>query len=390
MRRLARAVVAAGLVATVLVSGAGALRFSDESYLTPTGVVGTPYTHRFTGPPPDQEGRGCDPPYTFLVDSGSLPPGLSLSSDGLVSGTPIQAGSYSFYVSMHDDPTDKPWCNPASAEREFTITVIGRLVIGPESVGPGTVGVPYSVAMTATLSEPKAWSISAGALPPGLTLDATSGVIAGTPTSAGSFPFTVRAVVDELRSDTKALTIVVRDPLVVTGSRPFDPRKHLARTEVGIRFAAALSATGGSGTYAWSLSGGGLPPGVALAPNGRLAGRAGGAGTYRFTVSVADGEGRSAVFDGAISVAPRLEIVTRRLRPGSVGRFYRAKLVARGGVPPTRWSAAGWFVQGLRFDSTHGLLVGTPRDPAVYRFTVEATDALGVTRTRALTLVVRR
>ena len=71
-QRTSRAVLAIGLVgvvAGVLVSGASALRFSDESYLVPVGVVGQAYTHRFTGPPPEQEGRGCDPPYIFLIDS---------------------------------------------------------------------------------------------------------------------------------------------------------------------------------------------------------------------------------------------------------------------------------------------------------------------------------
>ena len=111
---------AALLVALVVVPSAAALRFTDDSYFVPAAVVGSPYSHQFKGD------GGCGPalPYQFRVLNGALPPGLSLSSNGLISGTPRQAGSWSFWVELSDqDPPSASWCRPAQSEREFTISV---------------------------------------------------------------------------------------------------------------------------------------------------------------------------------------------------------------------------------------------------------------------------
>ena len=376
------------LVATVIVSAAAALRFDDSSYLTPEGVVGTPYTNRFTAPPAGGGGAGCDPPYIVGVDSGALPPGLSLATDGWLTGTPTQAGSWSFWVSIKDDPTDKPWCNPMSAEREFTIRIIDRLTIGPESAAPATVGLAYSLPMTATLSDPKAWSISQGALPPGLALGSSDGLISGTPTSAGSYSFTVLAVVDSKRSDTKALTIVVRDPLAISADEPFDAARHAARGEIGLAFRGALVVSGGSGTYTWSPASGTLPPGVTFAADGTISGRPTAVGIYRFRASAADTEGRVASYDVMLSIAARLSIATQVLRSARVGRPYRARLVTSGGVGPKTWSKRGQLAPGLRLDASVGELRGTPRTPGRYRIALEVADALGVRSKKALPLIV--
>jgi hypothetical protein len=111
---------AALLVALVVVPSAAALRFPDDSYFVPAGVVGSRYSHQFKGD------GGCGPalPYQFRILNGGLPPGLSLASNGLVSGTPRQAGSWSFWVELSDqDPPSASWCRPARSEREFTIEV---------------------------------------------------------------------------------------------------------------------------------------------------------------------------------------------------------------------------------------------------------------------------
>lgn len=387
--RLLRTTLVAGGIAVVLVSTAAALRFSDESYLTPTGVVGSHYSHRFSAPAAGGSGAGCDPPYLFAVDSGALPPGLSLgSNDGVVRGTPTQAGSFSFWVSIKDDPTDKPWCNPLSAEREFTITILDRLVIGPESIAPGTVGVPYSVAMTASLPGPKAWSLVQGTLPPGVTLDGVKGVISGTPTAAGSYSFTVRGVLDASRSDTKALTLVVRDPVTIAVSQGFSTA-HTARAEVGAAFRAALTASGGTGAYTWTVSRGAFPVGLALARTGAVSGRPRETGTYRFTVTAADAEGRAAAFDAVVRVAARLAIATLPLRAARVGRPYRARLRSSGGLQPVRWRiASGVPPRGLRLDPASGIIAGIPTVAGSYRVRVECIDALGVRAVAARTLIV--
>lgn len=384
--RFARVLVATAVLAGVLVSTAAALRFSDESYMVPQGVAGTPYSHTFSAPPPTTSGAGCDPPYIFRVLQGALPPGLSLGqTSGVVSGTPTQAGAWSFWVQLSDDPSGKEsWCtSPMSAEREFTISILPGLAITTTVAAPGTVGATYSAALATDLPGQKAWSVSSGALPAGLTLGAADGVISGTPTTAGSFPFVVKAVLDDKRSDTQDLTIVVRAPVEITTPSP-------PRSEVGVPFRLPLSASGGAGTYTWSVSGGALPRGLALSADGTIAGTPSLAGTYAFTVSASDTEGRVAPLPATLVVAPRLAIATRLLRPGKVGRLYRARLRTSGGVIPKTWRVkTGPLPRGIRLDRTLGVLSGTPTKPGRYRVTFEAVDALGVKSSKTLVINVR-
>ena len=119
-RRFALTVVVATLVAVVVVPTAAALRFTDASRLPPDGAVGSRYFHQFAGV------GGCGPalPHQFRILNGGLPPGVSLASNGLVSGTPTQQGSWSFWVELSDqDPPSADWCRPAKSEEEFTINI---------------------------------------------------------------------------------------------------------------------------------------------------------------------------------------------------------------------------------------------------------------------------
>ena len=96
--RLARTVLLASLIALVVVPAALAIRFTDDSYNMPPGVVGQSYSKQFNG------AGGCGPalPYQYSLIGGKLPAGLSLSSSGLISGTPTQAGNSSFWVNLSD------------------------------------------------------------------------------------------------------------------------------------------------------------------------------------------------------------------------------------------------------------------------------------------------
>jgi hypothetical protein len=120
--RLFPALLATLAVALVAVPTALATRFTDDSYFVPRGQVGASYSHWFHGD------GGCGPglPYQFRILSGDLPPGVSLSKDGHLSGTPTRGGTYSFWVELSDqNPPTADWCVPKQAEREFTVVVDG-------------------------------------------------------------------------------------------------------------------------------------------------------------------------------------------------------------------------------------------------------------------------
>src|SRR5438128_4236220 len=168
MKRRVTIFLTAVAAALVLTSAAWAIRFTDESYFTPAGTVGTPYSFTFTG------AGGCGPalPYQFTIIGGSLPPGLGLALSGLVSGTPTQAGSFSFWVNLSDqNPPSADWCRPSEAQRQFTIAINGSggspptpaPVAAPSITTAGlpeaSVGNSYSTSFAASGGGNQTWSL---------------------------------------------------------------------------------------------------------------------------------------------------------------------------------------------------------------------------------------
>jgi hypothetical protein len=425
--RLAQALAVVATLAAVVAATAGALAFDDQRpcpaaytenesgeplpaapFACPDGIVGTPYAMQLLG-------RGsCEPYFRFTVLSGAVPPGISLSSGGLLSGTPARAGTWRFRVRAQDlaaSDGGPEWCISADqADGEFVITVHPGVVVTTEAARPGTLGAPYDLALSAqttsgpnelsplpgcTLGElasgscPFTWSVVQGQLPAGLRLNPVTGQVLGTPSAEGSSSFVVRAALDDGRAGTRSLTIAVRQPLAIDARAPFGARGAPTLSEVGVPFAARLAASGGTSTYSWSLAGGALPPGLALAPSGTVAGRPRAAGSFRATIQLEDSEDRTAVFRAVFRVASRLSISTAALEPGSVGRVYRARLAATGGLAPRSWKVAGGSLPaGIRFDRSRGLLSGTPTRAGRYRVTFEASDNLGVKSTRSLVITI--
>ena len=154
-------------------------------------------------------------------------------------------------------------------------------------------------------------------------------------------------------------------------------------------FEAALIASGGQGTFTWTLTSGALPPGVTLQPDGKISGEPTVPGKYAFVSTVKDGEGRTVNVNSTIVVAAKLLIAPQRLAAAKVGRPYRARITITGGVAPKTWSVRGKLPQGVTFATKLGILLGTPRKPGTYRFTVEVADAFGVSASKRLTLVVK-
>jgi hypothetical protein len=138
------------------------------------------------------------------------------------------------------------------------------LVLTTSSLPNGTVNASYSAALAATGGvTPYTWSIIVGSLPPGLALNSSTGVISGTPASAGTYTFTGQVADSQNPSDTdaKQLSIVVNPPPtappnILTTSLP-DGRR-------GVAYSQTLQATGGVTPYSWSLASGSLPQGLTL------------------------------------------------------------------------------------------------------------------------------
>lgn len=145
-----------------------------------TGVSGIAYSSTLSA-------SGGIGPYSYSVSSGALPTGLALSTGGQITGTPTRVGAFNFVILARD-------ANGQTGTANLTINIgVATLTITPTSLPNGAQGIDYNQTISVSGGvAPYSFAISAGALPSGLSLNATSGVISGTPTSSGAANFTVR------------------------------------------------------------------------------------------------------------------------------------------------------------------------------------------------------
>ena len=221
-----------------------------------TGYVVTPYI-----------GAVAQTPQTFTGT------GTTRSVTGLTPGT-----AYTFTVAAQNLAGTGP---PSARSTAVTPNASPTLTFAPPPAGQ--VAVAYSVQLTATGgTAPLVWSISAGTLPPGLSLNASTGLLSGTPTTGGSYSFTVKITDAVGETDTRAATLVVAARVTLTFVSP-------PAGELGVPYSDQLTFTGGTGPYVWSISSGSLPPGLSLnTSTGLLSGTPTTAGTYSYTVRITD------------------------------------------------------------------------------------------------------
>jgi large repetitive protein len=352
--------------------------------------------------------NGCDA-YRWEITNGGVPPGLSMSSSGLVTGTATAAATTQPWVTVHDLTAAEggpSWCGGDNhSERQFVFTVVGGGSGGGSSPPPApapqpplqittaglpraTAGTPYTASLGATGGGSLTWTVSAGSLPSGLTLGA-NGVVSGTPAAAGTFSFTARVGDGAGRSASKQLDLLVADKL--TASAPADQP-----WEVGRPLQVSINARGGTPGYSWKLSGT-LPVKTGFIGdkgNGStsfLQGVPAEAGTFPIALTVTDAAGASTQVTVTLTVAPKLQIATFAIGRARVGKRYLLALAARGGVGHTSWTlAAGSLPAGVKLNATTGVVSGKTRARGRFRFTVLVTDSLGAKAAMTYSLTVTR
>jgi uncharacterized protein (TIGR03437 family) len=165
----------------------------------PSGAVGAAYSFQLGV-------SAGTPPYKWSITGGALPAGLSLSSGGVIGGTPATSETATFTIEVIDSTA-------AVAVQSFSLTVKpGPLVIPPSYPPYGLMGIPYSFTFTASGgAAPYAWSLASGALPSGLTFSA-AGSISGMPTAEGVYGLTVKVSDTAGDSATLATGITINYP----------------------------------------------------------------------------------------------------------------------------------------------------------------------------------
>ena len=259
---------------------------SIDSPSTLQATIGAPFAFQFSA-------FAGTAPYNWTVSAGSLPPGLALdSATGILSGTPTSVGNSTVTIRLTDS-------RALSAEKQIVISITpAQLSITTQSVPAGTVGANYSVQLIATGGrQPFLWLIAQNALPTGLSLSSSSGLISGTPLAAGDFPFTVRVIDADGRSFNKSLSISV----LIAGLRISDiaPVQSIR----GTPFTLQMVATGGTPPYSWSTATGGLPAGLALnTTSGLISGTPSVSGSFVAGISVRDQNAQQATTSVQITV----------------------------------------------------------------------------------------
>lgn len=237
----------------------------------PAGTVQVAYSTTVSG-------VGGASPYTFTVNVGSLPNGLSIApSTGVISGTPTLAGAFNFTVLANDS-------NGCSGTTNLSIVINCPVInVSPGTLPAGTSGAAYSQTVSAAGGNNSfTYSVSSGSLPIGLSLNSATGVISGTPTVASTYNFTVKATDSSTCFGSQAYSVTISCPAITLApvTLPFGV--------VSISYSTNITASGGSAPLTFGVTGGTLPGGLTLSSAGLLSGKPTAAGTNTFTVTATD------------------------------------------------------------------------------------------------------
>jgi hypothetical protein len=387
----------------------------------PAGTVGVPYSQTLTA-------TGGTAPFTFTVSSGALPPGLTLSSAGAISGTPTAAGTFFFtvqalnstgctgtraftlviatpppaVVAVDDDDNTARTAALVGAAAGAAGLFAGRALApgghrcGRFTVIPATpalpacvIGQPYSLRFSTSDGASPHNFIVKGAPPPGLTLD-SDGNLSGTPTATGSFSFSVAVTDARNCSSERPYTLVVNQSSTSATGNPgalpagsaldINPDK-LPTGTAGLAYKQTLVASGVAMPFRFSVAGGSLPAGLTLATSGSISGTPTDAGTSNFTALVTDRYGNTAMRDYTITVNPpcsKLSLSPAELQEGEIGEAYSHTLKADGGTGSFTFALVGGALPaGLMLDPATGEIRGKPQQAATSKFKVRVTDSGG-------------
>lgn len=239
----------------------------------PDGNVNQPYT---AGPLTVSGGTVS----SWTLAAGALPPGLTLASNGTITGTPTQGGLFSFTVQANGSPN-----NDTGGLSIFIVAPLelqlptGRPLPAAGLTAKKAVNEALTTSVKAVGGRPP-YAFSATALPPGITVDAATGTISGTGTTAGRYTSTITV------KDQAGATKAVEFKFTILPLLQFVKGKGLPAGKVNRQYSARVAVSGKEARTARFAVSGQIPPGLELDDVGRLTGVLLKAGTFRMRVFV--------------------------------------------------------------------------------------------------------
>ncbi|WP_189644632.1 putative Ig domain-containing protein [Luteimonas gilva] len=354
----------------------------------PAPAVGVAYSQTLSS-------SGGVAPYSYALTGGSLPPGITMSGN-TISGTSTGSGPYNFTVTV----TDSTAPTALTAVKSYGFTIAAPILDLVQDTPPAaTISIPYSLQFTTVGgTAPYTYSIEPGpGLPPGLSMSST-GLVSGTPTSAGSFPFTLRYD-DSTTISTGGDHFGVQSVTIVVNAAPtivVNPAT-VPNPTVGVAYSQTFTGSGGTAPYTFQITAGALPAGLTLSSTGALTGTATAGGTFNFTVEAKDANNFTGTRAYSITTNPPTITLSPTTVPNAtMGTAYSQTLTASGGTMGIGYIfnvTAGALPPGLALSSSTGAISGTPTASGTFNFTVTATDrstgtGAPYTGSQAYTLVV--
>jgi len=324
---------------------------------------------------------------TYSVFSGTLPNGLSLNaSSGAITGTPTTANTFNFVIKAADTFGD-------SNTHSYQIVVSAPPAITFSGVVPATATAHVAYAGGSAAASggvgTLTYSVFSGALPDGLSLNASTAAITGTPTTANTFNFVIKAADTFGDSNTQAYTIVVSAPPAITfsGVVPATATAHVAYA------GGSAAASGGAGALAYTVFSGALPDGLSLnASTAAITGTPTTANTFNFVIKAADTFGDSNTHSYQIVVSAPPAITFSGVVPANATynvAYPGGSAAATGGAGALTYTVfSGALPNGLGLNATTAAITGTPTTANTFNFFIKAADAFGDSNTQAYSIIV--
>jgi hypothetical protein len=333
------------------------------------GTANTPFSQTFT----QTGGVGA----TTFSTVNALPVGMTLAANGVLSGTPTQAGGFDIVVTA----TDANGCTGAGATYHLVINCQTITVTNPATAS-GTVNAAFSQTFTQAGAIGAATFSTASALPAGLAL-AANGLLSGTPTQKGTFPIVVKVTDGNLCTGTaatynlsigcQAIGVGVPATSTATSNTPFSQTFTVTNTVGTVTFTTAST----------------LPTGLTLAASGVLSGTPTQTGSFPIVVTATDANGCAGISATYTLVVgcQTWSVGPATLPQATTSVAYPAVTFTHsGGIGSVTFTEGGALPNGITFAA--GVLSGTPTQSGSFPITVTATDANGCTASRDYLLVV--
>ncbi|MBW0370301.1 IPT/TIG domain-containing protein (plasmid) [Ensifer adhaerens] len=349
----------------------------------PNAAFGAAYSQTVTA-------SGGIAPYSYSVTSGTLPQGLNLSAAGVLSGTPTEVGTFNITISATDAATGT---GPFSGAQSYALVVdqvlpIANAVtatVAANSTANGiTLAITGGAADSVAIANPAAHGTATAS---GTNITYTP---AGGYSGTDSFTYTATNVAGT--SSAATVTIAVTAPTLVlspgTGA--------LADGTRGTVYSRTVAVSHGTAPYAYAVTSGALPAGLALDATGVIGGTPTATGSFSFTVTATDAYGAtgSASYSLAVRAMATFAFTPQSgtLSDAMAGEDYRQQITAAGGAAPLLYRiGSGALPDGMVLNVSTGELTG-PLDAAShgnYTFSVVVEDNNGATGSATYSMTVK-